>query len=247
MVHFALSYKYKRTDRKSFTLIFVCQRSQRMGDNKNFFDGYEKARAEKTIVAYYDQNAGFYEKTLKELGYKDTTDYGANTLRQYLQKNIKEKSLDEFEVLDLGCGSGLTGVSLNQSGFKQVDGVDPAKGMLEVAAKRNVYRNVVEGIITETERLSFPDAQYDGVLCIGCFTRGHIVLRDGLQEILRLLKKGGIAVYTVSPTMDLIGSLQEHLEFFSQKKFEMLRVEKKFYYSSNGDRGYCNVYVVRKI
>ena len=218
-----------------------------MGERTNFFDGYEKARSANNVVSYYDQNAVAYEKTLKELGYKDTTDYGANTLLQHLQENMKEKTVDQFEVLDLGCGSGLTGVSLNQSGFKKVDGVDPAKGMLEMATKRNVYRNVVEGIITDTQKLSFSDAQYDGVLCIGCFTRGHIVLKDGLQEILRILKNGGIAVYTVSTTMDLVATLEEHFEFFKQKKLELLKVEKKFYYSSNGDRGYCNVYVVRKM
>ena len=174
-----------------------------MGERTNFFDGYEKARSANNVVSYYDQNAVAYEKTLKELGYKDTTDYGANTLLQHLQENMKEKTVDQLEVLDLGCGSGLTGVSLNQSGFKKVDGVDPAKGMLEMATKRNVYRNVVEGIITDTQKLSFSDAQYDGVLCIGCFTRGHIVLKDGLQEILRLLKNGGVAVYTVATTLDL--------------------------------------------
>ena len=218
-----------------------------MEDVKTFFDGYEKARTAKNVISFYDKNAVAYEKSLRELGYKDTTDYGANSLLQHLQENIKDKSVDQFEVLDLGCGSGLTGVSLNQSGFKKVDGVDPAKGMLQKATERNVYRNVVEGIITDTQKLSFGDAQYDGVLCIGCFTRGHIVLKDGLEEILRILKNGGIAVYTVSTTMDLVGSLEEHFEFFKEKKFEMLKIEKKFYYSSNGDRGFCNVYVVRKI
>ena len=213
----------------------------------NFFEGYETARAENNLFPFYDKKAAWYEKDVKEAGYKDTTDYCANTLRQYLQEHIKGKSLDQFEVLDLGCGSGLTGVSLNQSGFKQVDGVDPSQGMREFAKKHNVYRSVVDGIITETEKLSFPDAQYDGVLCCGCFTAGHIVLKDGLQEILRVLKKDGIAVYTVSYNMGLVGILQEHFEFFSQKKCEMLKIEKRFYFASNGDSFYCNVYAVKKL
>ena len=216
-------------------------------ENGNFFEGYETARAEKNLFPFYDKKAAWYEKDVEEAGYKDTTDYCANTLRQYLQENIKGESLDEFEVLDLGCGSGLTGVSLDQSGFKKFDGVDPSQGMREVAKKHNVYRSVVDGIITETERLSFPDAQYDGILCIGCFTAGHIVLKDGLQEILRLLKTGGIAVYTVSYNMGLVGILQDHCEFFSQKKCEMLKIEKRFYYASDGDSFYCNVYAVKKL
>ena len=213
----------------------------------NFFEGFETARIENKIVHFYDQKATDYDKSLERVGYKGTTDYGANTLRQYLQENIKEKSLDQFEVLDLGCGSGLTGVSLNQLGFKQVDGVDPSKGMLEVAAKRNVYRNVVEGIITETERLSFPDAQYDGVLCIGCISRGHIPFKDGIQEILRLLKTGGIAVYTIGHTLDHVEILQKHCELFSQKKCEMLKIEKIYYFTADGEPFYCNAYAVKKL
>ena len=213
----------------------------------NFLVGYEEARAAKTVQQFYDQKATTYDKSLEEVGYKGTTDYCSNTLRQYLQENIKGKSLDEFEVLDLGCGSGLTGVSLDQSGFKKFDGVDPSQGMREVAKKHNVYRSVVDGIITETEKLSFSDAQYDGILCIGCFTAGHIVLKDGLQEILRVLKTGGIAVYTVSYNMGLVGILQDHFEFFSQKKCEMLKIEKRFYFAPEGEPLYCNVYVVKKL
>ena len=156
----------------------------------NFFEGFETARIENKVVHFYDQKATDYDKSLEEVGYKGTTDYCSNTLRQYLQENIKGKSLDQFEVLDLGCGSGLTGVSLDQSGFKKFDGVDPSQGMREVAKKRNVYRNVVEGIITETEKLSFPDTQYDGVLCIGCIGRGHI--REVKQKICATYEFDGI-------------------------------------------------------
>ena len=215
----------------------------------DFFAGYENARegGNATIVSYYDKEAEIYEKSMENRGYIETTHYGANTLKEYLLENNKDKKAEDFEVLDLGCGSGLTGASLDQSGFKLIDGVDPSKGMRELAAKRNVYRNLFDGLISEKPISSIPDASYDGILCVGCFTSNHIDLKEGLSEILRKLKTGGIAVYSVSTTMDLIGSLKKHFEFFEQKKFEMLKIEKKFYLPNEGYLSYCNFYVVRKM
>ena len=104
----------------------------------SFFEGYEEARAvsgSEKLISHYNQKAKCYEKSVTEVGFRETQQYGANTLKDYLLQNNKDRNVEVFEVLDLGCGSGLTGVSLNQSGFKLIDGVDPAKGMREVAAK----------------------------------------------------------------------------------------------------------------
>ena len=220
-----------------------------VAENENFFDGYEEARAANTVMDFYEQKGASYNDTVskKEIGYRKTTDYAAETLRQYLQENTKGVNIDQLEVLDLGCGSGLTGISLNQSGFKKFDGVDPSEAMRECAKKYNIYRSVVDGIITETEKLSLPDGKYDGALCVGCFTANHLGLTVGLEEMLRVLKKGGIATYTVSFNMDLVASLQEHMAFFTQKKCELLKVEKRFYYNADGEALYCNVYTVKKL
>ena len=221
-----------------------------VAENENFFDGFEEARAANDVMKFYERKAATYNGTVsrQEVGYRKTTDYAAETLRQHLQESTKGLSVDQFEVLDLGCGSGLTGLSLDQSGFKKFDGVDPSEAMRACAKKYNLYRSVVDGIITETEKLSFPDAKYDGVLCVGCFTANHLGITVGVEEMLRVLKKGGIATYTVSYNMDLVASLQEHMVFFIQKKCELLKIEKRFYYNiADGETVYCNVYSVKKL
>lgn len=51
------------------------------------------------------------------------------------------------EILDIGAGTGFVGEYLSQHGFKNVDALEPSKGMLEIAEKKKVYRNFyLEGI-----------------------------------------------------------------------------------------------------
>ena len=52
--------------------------------------------------------------------------------------------------------------------------------------------------ILENEKLPLEDASYEAVLCVGCIAEGHIILKYGISEFIRLLKKGGIAVYTIA-------------------------------------------------
>ena len=49
-------------------------------------------------------------------------------------------SPDQSPVLDIGCGTGLVGVSLREEGWSsELTGVDISLGMLEVAEKKKVY------------------------------------------------------------------------------------------------------------
>eukprot|EP00111_Clytia_hemisphaerica_P010075 TCONS_00029447-protein len=214
-----------------------------------FFSGYEEARQAGKIIDYYNDKASVYNEALEQAGYTDTTLFCSNLLKEYLSAERDENKIAELEILDLGCGSGLTGVALQKVGFKLIDGVDPADKMLQVAREKSVYRNLSNGIITDMEKLSCYQAEsYDGLLCIGCFTVGHIKFNNGIQEILRILRKGGIAVYTISSKLDCPAIMNEHMPFFLRKQCEMIRVEKRFFYNSgSNDKKYCNVYVVKKL
>ena len=155
---------------------------------KEFFEGYEEARKNNDMISYYNNTAGDYDKVLDDTGYENITDYCSILLMENLKNEFKETAANEFQVLDVGCGSGKTGVSLQKSGFTIIDGVDPAKQMLVIARSKNVYRDAVEGILTDNEKFNLEDSKYDGVLSVGCFTVGHITLQNGVPEFLRLLK-----------------------------------------------------------
>lgn len=97
-------------------------------------------------------------------------------------------------VLDVGAGTGLCGIVLAQAGLKQIDGTDISEEMLEVAAHKDVYRDLFAGNILT--RLGRPDGSYDGIVSSGTFTLGHVG-PDGLDEVMRLLTPGGLAVIAV--------------------------------------------------
>lgn len=97
-------------------------------------------------------------------------------------------------VLDIGCGHGR---SLGEIASRAVNGraagVDPSELMVEIAVKRNrrlVRARRVDVSVGSIEELPFANHSFDKALCV------HVLyfwkdLRDGIQEIARILKPGG--------------------------------------------------------
>jgi len=98
-------------------------------------------------------------------------------------------------VLDVGCGTGLVGQELRALGYQNVDGLDLSPEMLAVAAGKGVYGQVMEGDLTG--RLAIPEDAYDGIVCVGTFTHGHVG-PDGLGELIRVVRSGGPIIFTVN-------------------------------------------------
>ncbi len=99
-------------------------------------------------------------------------------------------------VLDVGCGTGLVGQELRALGFTdRLDGVDISPQMLDSAAGKALYDDLMEGDLTC--RLDIADDSYDGVICVGTFTHGHVG-PDGLRELLRITRAGGPVTLTVN-------------------------------------------------
>ena len=97
-------------------------------------------------------------------------------------------------VLDIGCGTGLAGQVLAGHGFGAIDGLDVSPEMMQVAARRGVYRNFVAADLNAP--LAIADASYDGMSCCGTFTHGHVDARC-LGELFRILRPGAPFAFTV--------------------------------------------------
>ena len=98
------------------------------------------------------------------------------------------------QVLDVGCGTGLAGQSLAELGFELIDGMDISPEMMQVAARRGVYRHFIAADLNQP--LDMPDAHYDGATCSGTFTHGHVDARC-LDELFRILRPGAPFAFTV--------------------------------------------------
>jgi predicted TPR repeat methyltransferase len=98
--------------------------------------------SDRTIQQIYKDFAWNYEtRMVKDLNYK-----GPERLQNLIKSVLGDKT--GLTVLDLGCGSGLSGVSLKPLAATMV-GVDLSPEMIALAKARNIYDRLEVGEITE--------------------------------------------------------------------------------------------------
>ena len=97
-------------------------------------------------------------------------------------------------ILDAGVGTGNIGKLLSILGFSNLHGIDMSEGMLAKAKARGVYRGLHHGVLGEA--LDFPSAHFAAIVSTGTFTTGHAPA-SGFDELVRILKPGGILIFTV--------------------------------------------------
>ena len=95
------------------------------------------------------------------------------------------------EVLDVGCGTGLSGLALAAAGFSTLAGCDLSPTMLKEAERTGTYRRLVEANLNEG--IDVPDGAYDAATAVGVLSFGHI-RTDALREMLRVLRPEGVLV-----------------------------------------------------
>ncbi|KAI9367188.1 S-adenosyl-L-methionine-dependent methyltransferase [Aspergillus egyptiacus] len=116
----------------------------------------------------------------------------------------------QLTVLDAGCGTGLVGQALSQSGNMVIDGADFSPEMLKIANETGVYRDLFEADLTLP--IDRPDGTYDIVTCCGTLTSGHVGPAPALREFVRVVKPGGIVVATVLHLVWVSGGYKAEVE-----------------------------------
>ena len=103
------------------------------------------------------------------------------------------------------------------------------------------------GKITYDEKGKFKDGCYDAIFCIGAIGGIYISIKNAIPEFLRLLRKSGIAVYTVSHSTGKGVALQEHVPHISNGKIELMKIERRFYHLFKGEPNFAHIYVIKKL
>jgi predicted TPR repeat methyltransferase len=103
-----------------------------------------------------------------------------------------------WDMLDLGCGTGLVGVEVVKQA-KSLVGVDLAPKMIERARERGIYTRLICGDLT---------AALDGESCYDVVIAGDVFVYVGrldtvVPAVRRALRSGGLFAFTVESAEDV--------------------------------------------
>jgi predicted TPR repeat methyltransferase len=150
---------------------------------------YEAKRPDE-IAALYDGWAETYDAEMAAAGYRHPSICLA-LLSRHLPRG-------DAPLLDAGAGTGLMGEWLGIMGYPHVEALDISEGMLAVAARKGTYAALHR--LALGGPLPFADGHFAGVVSAGVFTSGHVGA-EGLDELIRICRPGGVIVLTVKNTL----------------------------------------------
>ncbi|NNF80839.1 MAG: class I SAM-dependent methyltransferase, partial [Rhizobiales bacterium] len=139
-------------------------------------------------LALYKDWADTYDQHLEEgLQYLSPTAVAAIFAEYVPDKTAK--------TVDIGCGTGLTGLAATSHGYQILDGIDISPDMLREAGKKGLYRELIQADLTGP--LEIADETYDAAISSGTFTHAHVGA-GAFDEIFRILKPGAIFACTIN-------------------------------------------------
>ena len=94
-----------------------------------------------------------------------------------------------IKILDAGAGTGIIGEMLMQLGYKNIDALDISQKMLDLAAKKNVYKRLICAPLSDVPIDEIQTGEYDVTLCAGTIVYGQ-AKPEALDECVRHVRPG---------------------------------------------------------
>lgn len=100
----------------------------------------------------------------------------------------------DIKILDYGCGTGLAADHLSNFGFKNVDGLDPNKDLLDAARKKKVMQNLYQ-LRSDGSHEEILENTYNVICSTGVFflSSSHPGF-ECVRELCRIIKPGGYLI-----------------------------------------------------
>ncbi len=144
-------------------------------------------------IRHYDQNAEDYHRHVTNP--QDGT-YHAFYEKPAIRRELP--SLQNLDVISIGCGSGVDARWLADNGAKTVVGVDISTGLLEIARRENPD---IEFIQMDMEELGFAAESFD--LAYSSLAIHYVDdWTKSLKEARRILRPGGHYVFSCGHPLD---------------------------------------------
>lgn len=145
-------------------------------------------------------------------------------------KQLCNMSKLQAQILDVGCGKGLTGEYLKKDGFMHITGMDASQSLLNVASAKKVYDKV--------ERVAFgltPSAigkehtgKYDFIVA------SSMINNDGwdrsiFMDLLKLLKMGGFLIFATKLNLHNDNQYSDDINILEEQMHWKYVTEHTFY------------------
>jgi len=193
-----------------------------------------KSKNDDEVLGIYKDWALLYDKDNDDLL---GTVSQPNTV-QIFHEYVKDCKL---KIIDVGCGTGLVGLELQNLGFSNFDGIDISQEMIDIAQGRG-YSSLFLGNLNKS--LPITSNSYDAALCVGVFTHGHVG-PERFSELVRIVKTQGIICFTINEDVyESYGFDIAIKNLESENVWEVLDIKKHDYMVKKNVKGiYCVVKV----
>ncbi len=179
------------------------------GADEDFFDNiYQLTDADQT-AAHYAKFARGYEDAMAGNGY---------ITPQRCAEALAATGLDkDAPILDIGCGSGLSGAAMRAQGFTTIDGTDFSPEMLEIAKTKGIYRT-----LSQQDLRSFGGGNaYAAITAVGVLNPAHAPATV-IDEALEALGPGGIFVFSLNDHAIADGTYEGRIHEITDTGFAQL-------------------------
>jgi predicted TPR repeat methyltransferase len=151
---------------------------------EHFLERVYDLASQRETDSFYSDWAPTYNRELTSNGYR-TPQRCAEALAQFVAQ--------DRPVLDIGCGTGLSGVALSAVGFTDISGQDVNPEMVGVARQLDLYREL--RVVDVNDAFPFVPGTYDALAAVGVIGAGAAPA-SLLTEALAALAVGGCLVFS---------------------------------------------------
>ena len=144
---------------------------------------------------YYRDWAASYDAEITENGYQ--------TPRRCAQALARHCDNPEASILDIGCGTGLSGLAFRSAGFVNLSGNDLSQEMLDIAKTRDIYTNLTLADLNHP--LDFAQGSFDVIAAVGVISVGHAP-PTAIEQMFDKLGPGGFFVFSINDASIADGS-----------------------------------------
>lgn len=202
-----------------------------------FIDRVYSASGDAAMQALYDDWADQYDRDVLDRNYV-TPKRVADALSQFHTETTSK-------ILDFGCGSGLSGTALIDVGFTEIDGADISEGMLDVARRKGVYKQL--WLLSPNKPLPFKRGDYQIVAAAGAISVGAAP-GAVFDQLVDILPPSGLLVFSLNDKSrameEYAGPLRSSLE---DGKVRKLFEEHGPHIDHGGEKTGSTIYVLERL